>query len=781
MLFALCALNLYSLEVSINGAKEGFESFSTLHIRDENQFLCEEFKNDFKVTTKIVCAFSKKPTSEFKNLQNAFFSIKTENKKNTFFIVIEPFYKMKLMPMLFDLRREGTTFSAPVTMAKHWLIIGYKEKIPYQKDESYSDASIDFPFTMKRHMLPYVGSLDIKGNPVNIKRATDVTSYLKIKKLYSEKQYPQCMDLINEVMQEFPNSLFSAELFYYKLRVFAKLDDYDNVIEMSKTYLREFSSDENVPEVLALTAQAYSKVGLSTDADYFFDRLFNEHADSEQSNWGYIYKADMLEASGDTDKAKNFYKKALEETNDIDIAAAAAYKIAYLQYTYENYKESSEYIMKIVQAKPSYFMEEFKNSMEMMYAFAKNEEYLTAAALAKTLLDAMKSDHDEYEQLLRDRGLWLSKSESKKEALAVLNEYIKKYPYGSYIDEIKTAKDALFFDTNDVNVTERLKEYDLLISEYENDTIGERALYEKSKLLLSEKRYSDVLAVRDLILALDPEKYIDTDRIVHEAALGSMERSLQEKNCKEVLATSNEYNISLSEKWDDALFDCAMMGGDFVLSKRLCERNIKSPAIEDRKKWLYRYAKVDFATGNYSDVIDAAKDLILLLDEPKKSEYRDIYRYLFDAHERLGKSVDLLKNIAKIEEIYGLDYRDIERYIAVMSYGFKSKDDNLIITYGSKVMQIQKSSNSHAQSPYVEFALYQAYMNKEELQSALEAIRSLDVAELNKSDRTRQKYLLGVVLSKLWRDEEAKEAFEASIEADPSSEWAKLAKDAKAL
>ncbi|MBD3825141.1 MAG: hypothetical protein IE916_11645, partial [Epsilonproteobacteria bacterium] len=50
-----------------------------------------------------------------------------------------------------------------------------------------------------------------------------------------------------------------------------------------------------------------------------------------------------------------------------------------------------------------------------------------------------------------------------------------------------------------------------------------------------------------------------------------------------------------------------------------------------------------------------------------------------------------------------------------------------------------------------------------------------------KSDRTRQKYLLGVVLSKLWRDEEAKEAFEASIEADPSSEWAKLAKDAKAL
>ena len=51
--------------------------------------------------------------------------------------------------------------------------------------------------------------------------------------------------------------------------------------------------------------------------------------------------------------------------------------------------------------------------------------------------------------------------------------------------------------------------------------------------------------------------------------------------------------------------------------------------------------------------------------------------------------------------------------------------------------------------------------------------------ELDKQTRARQKYLLGSVLSKLWRDEEAQVAYQQSIEADPESAWAKLAKSAK--
>jgi len=229
---------------------------------------------------------------------------------------------------------------------------------------------------------------------------------------------------------------------------------------------------------------------------------------------------------------------------------------------------------------------------------------------------------------------------------------------------------------------------------------------------------------------------------------------------------------------DDGIFECAMKGGDFQLSKSIASKNLKSKEIDLRKKWLYRYIKVDFATGNYSEVVDAAKDLIALIDNIKTSPYKDVYRYLFDAYNRLEQKDNMMKAMAKIEDIFGLDYRDIDRYVAMVSLGDTLKDDNIVIKYATKVMRIQKHSNSYAQSPYVEFTLYSAYMNKNDYKRALEVIRSLDKVKLSKNKRARQKYLLGMVLSKLWRDEAAVKAYKAAIAADPNSAWAKLAKSA---
>jgi len=120
-----------------------------------------------------------------------------------------------------------------------------------------------------------------------------------------------------------------------------------------------------------------------------------------------------------------------------------------------------------------------------------------------------------------------------------------------------------------------------------------------------------------------------------------------------------------------------------------------------------------------------------------------VYRYLFDAYERLEQKENMIQAMAKIEDIFGLDYRDIDRYVAMVTLASELKDDNMLIKYASKVMRIQEGSNSHAQSPYIEFALYGAYMNKNEYNKALKVIRSLDNIKLNKNQRARQKYLLG--------------------------------------
>ena len=172
-------------------------------------------------------------------------------------------------------------------------------------------------------------------------------------------------------MLDYPNSLFKAELIFYKIRAYAKLNDSDNVIAMSKVYLNEYSSDENVPEVLALIAYSYHKIGLSTDADYFFDRLFSEHEDSEYSKLGFIYIAEMLESSGGATKALSYYTRALNETADLHTASMAAYRLAKYYVMLDKSKEAAKYVMKIVNAKPEYFMEDLSTSMSMMYKFGE--------------------------------------------------------------------------------------------------------------------------------------------------------------------------------------------------------------------------------------------------------------------------------------------------------------------------------------------------------------------------------------------------------------------------
>jgi tetratricopeptide (TPR) repeat protein len=779
-LLLLSQNNLFALEISMDSAKDNFNKYSTLQLSDENEFICQEMKNDFDITTEIVCAFSKRPAKNISNLQNDFFKVNTLIKDDTFFLSIKPIHSIKLISELFNLVTDDTTFGAEATLSNRWMVLGYKDKLPLINKDEKSDIGINFPFYLDKDKLPYVGSLDIKGNPVHIKKVGDVKEYLKIKQYYKEKKYDICIESINDILNEYPHTLFKAELIYNKIRVYSKLEDNDNVVSNAKIYLREYSSNENIPEVLALVARAYSRIGLPTDADYFFDRLFSEHENSVFTKWGYIYKGEMLEASGGASQAFKFYIKALNETKNLEVAATAAYRIANMKQGI-NSKESALYIMKIVNANPAYFMEDLPTSTKMMHAFEDEGDYLTAAAIGQSIINEINPTYDEYEAYLKDIALWLAKTQDKQKALIALNKYLEQFPDGDYINEVQIAKDALFFDTTDANVSTRLSEYNKLIEEYTNDTIGNRAIYEKAKLLLGSASYNEILDMKEDILQLDAEVYADKEDIVTNAAIGLMENSLKKKECAEVLAVSNEYNITLSNDWDDGIYECAMKGGDYQLSKSIVSKNLKIQDLELRKKWLYRYIEVNFATGNYSEVAAASNDLITLIEDTKKSQYKDVFRYLFDTYDRLEEKEHLVSIMATIEDIYGLTYKDIERYVSMISIGSDNKDDNMVIKYAKKVMQIQESSSSHAQSPYVEFTLYQSYMNIENYNKALDVIESLNSLDLNKEDRARQKYLLATVQRKLWRDADASKSYEESIAADPDSPWAKLAQSAQSL
>jgi tetratricopeptide (TPR) repeat protein len=458
----------------------------------------------------------------------------------------------------------------------------------------------------------------------------------------------------------------------------------------------------------------------------------------------------------------------------------AAFHLAKI-YLNDSAKNAQKYIEKILQKDPAYFAKHFKQSKDMMYEFASREKYDIASKIAKAILDGINPTYDEYEEILKDWGLWLSKTEHKKEAIDALNKYLKAFPDGDYIQAVQIAKDKLFFVVDDLNTTQKLNNYNKLIEEYANDTIGQKALYEKAKLLLKLKEFKKVLQLQDALEKLDTQEYDDVDTIIKKAAMGMMYEALEKKNCKAVLDISQTYKIKLSNEWDDEVYDCAMKGGDFNLSKAIAMKHLKSKNIDQRKEWLYRYAKIDFATGNYSEMVDVAQDLVALINDEKSSHYKEIYRYLFDAYERLGNEQGMLDAMVMIEKLYGLNYKDLDRYVSMVSLGEKKGDANMVIKYGEKVMQIQNKADAYPQSPYVEFALYEAYKKKSQYQKALQAIRSLDKRQLTKKQRTRQKYLLGTVLDTLGKKEEAKQAYKASIKADKGSAWAQLAQTALEL
>ena len=771
---------LKALEISINSALEEHQRYATLHLKNSQNFVCQAYKDDFFITTKVVCAFKKKPETLMKTIQNDFFSIESVTKEKTFFLIIKPYHKMKLLPIYFDLTKDSSVFQGGKSFSKHWMIVGYKEKLPLIYHENSSETGINFPFFMDKDKLPYVGSLDIKGNPVYIKQVEDVTDYLKIKKYFSQGKYEQSLDLINSILEEYPNTLFKAELIYYKIKVYKKLNDNDNIIELSKFFLREFSSDENVAEVLSLIAQAYSLIGQSADADYFFDRLFSEHKQSVYAKWGYIYKGKMLEDGGGESVAVKFYKRALQETKNLDVAVSAAFRLVVVNIS-KSQKEAQKYMEKILRAKPAYLYEHYKIAKGIMYEFADGSKYDVASKMAKALLESMPKDDENYETILKDEIVWLSKLHKQKYTLGVIKEYLKLYPDGVYIDTIERIKDSLFFEQNDLNNTTKLREYTKLMEEYLGDSIGDKALYEKAKLLLEMHDYSQVLNLQKELESLDEEIYADIPQLIYKAAIGAMEYALEKNECQNVLRLSKDYKITLSDKWDDGIYACGMKGGDYQLARQVANKNLHSKDIEIRKKWLYRYVKIDFATGNYSDVIDASKDLLKLIEGIKEQPYIEVYRYLFDTYERLEKNDAMLDAISKIQKVFGLDYKDLDRYVAMMHLGSVKNDDTIVIRYGENALEIQKRSHSNPQSPYLEFTLFASYMKQEDYNKAFEVIKLLNKVKLNKTQRARQKYLLGTVLSKLWRDEAALNAYKEAIASDPDSPWAELAKSAQEI
>lgn len=768
-------LPLFSLDLSIQSGKEASEPYSILHLRDSKPFVCRTARNDYDQISRIECDVQN--TNPLPLINNPHFKVSQSGSS----IIITPKTKIALFPVGFDLRYDPEIYVSDVKAVKHWNIIGYTKSIPMLSEEKHSPNSINIPMKLAKESYPYIGGLDLQGNPIKMKNVEDVNGYMDLKKAYSAKDYNKVLFLAKDILKNYPKTIFSNELMLYQIRSLHELGEYEELLKLSKQFIRQYSSDPNMAEVLAYTGNAYSQLGQNIDSDYFYDRLFTEHQDEFFSQKGMYYKAKHLEVLGSPSKAAKYYREALSRTKDVDLASACAFELARMELGGKHPEKAREYIDKIARVNPKYFTTVRPQALEMIDILEGRKEYLTAAKITKSLIAGVPHKSPEHAKFLNNLGTFYAEAGKKTEALEAFNEYIKLFPYGESLSVVQRSKDALFFDKDDGNKSDEIKKYDELIERYGNDSIGNKALYKKAQLLFKQGKYDEILKIENELYKLDTTAYPEANNLISQSAIEITKKKLQDGKCAEAISLHKMYRIKLQPQWDGLTFECALKMGNFPVAQQLVTKNIKAKDMTTRQRWLYRSIKTHFVLGEYKQALGEGKDLAALLSVQKNPPLNEVYRLLYDSAQRSDSGENMIYYIKQIESIFGSDFKDVERYTQMMSLGLKRKDDLMIQNYGVKVIELQKRTKTATQSPFAEFTLAQSYINQDKNKEALNILKGLNTIKLIPEKRARQYYLMGSLSMKLGNNAEAKTSFNASIKADKNSAWGKLAKDALGL
>ncbi|MCX6061827.1 MAG: tetratricopeptide repeat protein [Campylobacterales bacterium] len=768
-------LPLNALELSIQSGREAYQNYSVLHLRDSLPFRCLSYRNDFDEIIRIECNSTK--IRELPPIVNNQFTI-TQTATS---IIIKPKTKIALFPVGFDLRYDSEIYSSDVQKVNHWTVIGYTKDLPMIPTVKANPDAINIPIKLAKESYPFVGGLDLKGNPIKMKSVQDVNDYMELKKAYKAKDYTKVLFLSQDSLKKHPATIFANELMLYQLRALHYLGQYEPLLTLSKQFVRQYSSDQNIAEVLAYTAHAHGELGQSNDSDYFYDRLLTEHEEDPFAAQGMYFKAKQLEVQGSAKKAAKYYREALSRTKDVNLASACAFELARIEMGGENLEKAKEYIDKITRVNPEYFTEVRPEAKKMIDVLEGHKDPLTAAKITQCLIKGVTHKSTEHEELLKNLGDLYAQGNKKAQALETFNEYIKLFPYGEKIAEVRRAKDGLFFEKDELSADKEMKKYEDLIERYGNDSIGQKALYKKAQLLFKEGKFEAILEMENELYKLDTTAYPESNTLITKSAIESTKKKLQDGKCSEALSMQKMYRIKLLPQWDGLTFECALKMGNFPVAKSLAQSHSKSKNIQERQVWLNRLVKTHFALGEYSEASRAGKDLIALLEIQKNTPINDIYRTMFDSAQRSSDDVGMVKTIKGCEDAFGTDFNDIERYSQMVSLGLKRKDEVMVQSYANKVMALQKRTATNTQSPFIEFTLAQSLMNQEKNKEALVVLKGLNALKMNSEKTSRQKYLIGSLAMKIGNKTEAKAAFNSSIKADKTSAWGKLAKDALGL
>jgi TolA-binding protein len=745
------AVFLFGLEINVDYVKKNNIAYEIMSIYNDTPFTCVAEQKH------IVCIFDKTPSTPVFKTDTIYFKVDPEFKNNRFYLNL--YVKTKYLIKSFkDNQYANPVMGVDFKKAKKWVIIAPKNFISLNYK---NNSGLNFYF--KHSPLPYIGTIDENGNPININnQAKDVIKYFEIKKAYEKGK--DVLDDINQFIKDYPNSVFIPDIEYLKLKILDAENKPDDVIKLGKKWIKEYAFNENLPKVLLLIAKNYTKLGFMTDASYFYQRIITEYPNTEEAYLAMIYWADQMYITGDSKKAFELYKKALYSTHDVQIASLAAMRLAQRYMDKGDIKTAFEYYKKVYQANKDFILKDKRKAFELAKTLASHQLYSLAIEIGEDLLKRLKKLDDLYEPLEYYLAVWSYDSGDYKKADYWINRYLNEFPYGDYSDQLQSLRDKVLFEVNDKNVTEQLQKIDEIIKKYQGQEIAKKALYKKIMLLFKLKKYKKLLLMKKEIMSLDDKYMKNKKEFIQKVAKQYAIELLKNKKCFDAVKIIKEFNVALDKKYDDMIYKCAIEARNFDLASVVCNKYLDSPDDKVFIKWMKRKINALEGLNDYKDVVIAIDDLCRVL---KKGcyEYKLKKFFVLWKLKRYKEALQVAKELEKVEDI-----RNTDVFIKIVNKALRDNDYLLAAQFAGKIVHLQNKFKAYPYSPFADFTYAKYTKNKKE---AIKTLKNL-LPRVSGEDKARALYMLASLTGE-------KKYIDECIKVKDSKLWKGLCEDAKSL
>ncbi len=752
---------LLSSQLVLNRYEESDQSVDVYHLIDNQPIECQkEYGEGF--VPLISCILSNPVKIDRTQRNDTYFTISFQNNK----VIFKAKAYAKILPV------NDKLIDASVVRRqkyyRHWVIIGAKKEPEIFVDRG--KKRFNFPLEFTKKAPPYIGSLDLNGEPVKNKKGAIYLA--KIKRLYKQKKYDALIKLV-EQYESMHRDSFKSDIDLYRLRALAELaakdlSMYDTLETYATAWIDQNPSSRHITEAYMFLIRSYLGRGRLKLAEKYLQLLKSGFGNDKYTQLAQIYFAETIYKQKKRRKeALKIFKDILFSTKDIHTASVAARDAANAYLDFDEPSKAKTYIEKIIKSNPDFLKEDYQTSFKIAKKFAAFDDYDTALQIAKILQDV--NDKQFGDELLKSYAYWEEQKGDREKAIALYNKYLKIYPKGKNKPFVLRHLDMLMLLNEDANLTKKLSFIDQVLKRYTQADIQKRALEEKAKLLIKLKRYDEVLKMQKMLSRYKLDKY------VKEAAEKGAEEALGKKACERAVAMIAEHNLTLPAKYDEQLYLCYLDTGKFKDAKKLADHRLQTKNLHEKLHWLYLMSRLYKKLDKNKKVIVVGDDILKLsrmLHEPK---YEKILYDIAEAYYNLRNYDDLMLTIVKqIEKKFPNDLRNIDLFMKVIRYAQKKNDVMLQMNYAKKVLDLQKKYHIDTYSPKVDILYAHTLMKTGQNRKALDVVLPLLRRKLNDKEKAEVLYMAGEISLALHKKREAIQFFTKCGEIVQDSSWQKL-------